>query len=205
MAKQQQGTQRRDTANQAESAQAEETRTRRTLWFGTWSAIAGVVIAGLLTTGGTWVLQKQQHNREDEQQAEAAVGAARLLYRELATSEEALTVFMTDRILRPVDRSITVEVEPEDLRLIAETVDIDGWGAISFALARVDGAEGMTRSLMAQGRRRLNEREACVIEHDIRSITDGAYVLARLGGSKADPLDLPPIECTTEFPKRQRP
>jgi hypothetical protein len=186
----------------AQEAQESGSRHRRA---STWSAhgpmIAAVIAA--VAAVATAVISSQSNaadtqRRIQHETSEAhreAVGAARVLAKELSTVDVYLQGMLRVNQLIRWDEKYNVELSQEDQKLIASApeIGVDRWQKVAAALTNLDSLEGYIRDKYRPGRH-LDAGDVAVFSLDSKTIDRAWEALDPLSGTPRvldDPLNGP--------------
>jgi hypothetical protein len=155
------------------------------------SAVLAALISGW-TAGGQ---QKRQEAREDRREQIAVRGAARILFSEFFQTAAQMAVLANDRWLRRFDAAYEIDVQPDDMKLIAASLPGTEWGAVQDALLGVRQLDTFVKTQIERGRTRLTKGEACYALIDLRAIRYASDALSDLAAAPNEPPPVPPLDC----------
>ncbi len=127
--------------------------------------VLGALIASAAGVVGPVALQARADRAQDRQERRQAQGEARIMLADFVVPGTQMTLLARNRVLRPV-------AAPDDVafpRLVAEHLDGDTTGRVKATMANIVAFDEYVDELLKDGRRQLNDVEACFVIGDVRA------------------------------------
>jgi hypothetical protein len=182
------------------TGRTEDRRQARRSWWSVHGPTLGAVLAAAAAIA-TAVISSQSNSADAERRIDhetavarqEAVGAARVLAKELATVEVYLQgMLRVDRLI-PYDGKYNIQLEQDDQKRIAAApeIGVNRWQRVAAALSNLDALESYVRDKYKRGARRLDRGDVAVFRLSTESIDNAWQALDPLSGTpevRADPF-----------------
>ncbi len=148
------------------------------------AALAAVAVA-VISSNSNAADTERRIDHEKAVEHREAVGAARVLAKELATVEVYMAGMLRVNRLIKYDEKYNVQLTQDDQKRIAAAPEmgVDRWQRVAAALSNLDSLESYVRDEYRRGVRRLHRGNVAVFEMQRTAIDDAWAALDPLSGT----------------------